>query len=123
MRSLRGRQTAVNSVEMAWIAGNSRAVGRMRSLLPCALQDSQKATTAMLNLRLIGKPIEAFLSSQYRQDVEDPGRGGLAGQRRAQRLGDGAELDAFALRQCARCRFRVGGGPVGDAVQHVTQLA
>ena len=47
--------------------------------------------------RLIGDPREAFLAAENGQHLEDAGRGGAPGQRRAQRLGDLAELQPFRL--------------------------
>ena len=47
-----------------------------------------------LGSRLIGDPREALVAAEHGQHVENAGRGRAAGQRRAQRLGDGAELGA-----------------------------
>ena len=67
---------------------------------------------------LIRDPPEALLAPEHREHVEDARRGRAAGQRRAQRLGDDAELCAFlfrigahdSLRACRRplCRARSG---------------
>src|SRR5690242_9577600 len=44
---------------------------------------------------LIAQPCEAFLAAQHRQNVENAGRGGAPGQRRAQRLRHRAELEVI----------------------------
>ena len=48
--------------------------------------------------------------AQHRQHVEDAGRGGASGQRRPQRLGDGAELESLRSAN-ARTAASVVGGP------------
>ena len=75
----------------------------MGIVLPCARQDGRRIrdVPAALSGGLIGEPDEALLAPQYRQNIENPGRGGAPRQRYAQRLGDRAELDLLALGESA----------------------
>ena len=62
-------------------------------------------------------PPQAFLASEHRQHVENPGRGRAAGQRGAQRLGDDAELRALFVGVVAHRRLRRGGAPLLERLE------
>ena len=62
---------------------------------------------------LIRDAAEALGPSQHDEHVEDARRGGAAGQRRAERLGDFAEFDAERLRRLPDSGFGRGGGAGG----------
>ncbi len=64
----------------------------MGIVLPCALQDRQNADILALRRTLIAKPGHTGLFSEYRQDIEDTGRGRSSRQGDAERLCDGAEF-------------------------------
>lgn len=77
----------------------------MGILLLCALQDHGSHGLPMAYLRLslvlglILKPGEAFLAPQHVQNLKYARRRGPTGQRRAQGLGDRAELETIFLRK------------------------
>ena len=66
---------------------------------------------------LIAQAREAFLPAQHGQHVENRRRGGPAGQRGAQGLRHGAELDAGALGKGADSGFGRRGAPVRDGLR------
>src|ERR1700735_603134 len=48
---------------------------------------------------------DGLVAAEHFHDLEDAGRGEGAGQRRAQRLGDGAELDTLCGDEISQLRF------------------
>ena len=56
---------------------------------------------------------EALVAAQHLHDLEDAGRGQRPGQRSAQRLRHGAELDAPGVGEIAQMLFENPGAPVG----------
>src|SRR6266511_5723624 len=74
-------------------------------------------------LQLILQPREALVLAEHGEHVEDSGRGGASGQRRAHGLGDRSELDLLALGERAHRGFRRLYAPRLDALKVADRLA